>query len=835
MKSVVLVLSVLLGISTAHVRLTFPPARQYDFDFLDNVRTNGPCGMQSDNNTVVTELEKGSTFNVTWHLAYSHRGGFRLRLIRGNEILANLTGNATFINDDDITSTSYAVTLPPEFVGRATLQLTRHAREWTTGSGAPYVFWSCGEVNVVETSTCNRGCPASCNNGKCTSCHHLATGDFCQYEDDCLGPADCSNRGECWRVSTSTYPRNQCFCEQGYFGRKCERENPSDFSVDIDKSKYFTRSMSPDYRIYYMIREDQSEIEIAIEANSTTWVALGWRPNGLPGTCQNFPVQYRTGEPVSEPESEPESAPETTSEPSSTGRRRRRQALPQGGVQIETEDYDSNWTCNANSWSSPGGSPQAEPEAEPEGSAEPEAEPEASAEPESEPEATAEPESEPEATAEPESEPEATAEPESEPEATAEPESEPEATGEPESEPEATGEPESEPEATGEPEGEPETGAGGGRNLHPMDCVDIIIGKAKGLFGNVGDFYTRDRSTPRRDDFYGGQDDLVAAAAKEENGKTTVVFRRKLETSDMADHAIANQQGMDVIWARGQERGREVHRPRSGLERCEAKNIEDYLFYQKDDVKYHGTSGMQRGIIRGLDFYADPNPSGGGSQCGGQLAQPSGCSGSACTYTVEWQYNSDEDEVEFTIRATMDHTQWTGIGFSQEGSMVNSDAVLAWYDEATSTGSVKDYFLGARSTSGVVEDDSQDITDTSVTYENGILQFSFKRKRNTEDAEQDMLFGDNNCVFILQPLEGGQHNGGSVQYHQSTPIASSSRVCFRACNGGLDENGGQDTVTPTVGVGDCTVYSDESCDATGLIPSIVMLMVVYFLQRVMQD
>lgn len=29
----------------AHVALTFPPARTYDLDFLDNVRTKGPCGM----------------------------------------------------------------------------------------------------------------------------------------------------------------------------------------------------------------------------------------------------------------------------------------------------------------------------------------------------------------------------------------------------------------------------------------------------------------------------------------------------------------------------------------------------------------------------------------------------------------------------------------------------------------------------------------------------------------------------------------------------------------------------------------------------------------------
>uniref|UniRef100_A0A182X6C0 Uncharacterized protein n=1 Tax=Anopheles quadriannulatus TaxID=34691 RepID=A0A182X6C0_ANOQN len=29
----------------AHVALTFPPARKYDLDFLDNSRTKPPCGM----------------------------------------------------------------------------------------------------------------------------------------------------------------------------------------------------------------------------------------------------------------------------------------------------------------------------------------------------------------------------------------------------------------------------------------------------------------------------------------------------------------------------------------------------------------------------------------------------------------------------------------------------------------------------------------------------------------------------------------------------------------------------------------------------------------------
>ena len=58
-----------------------------------------------------------------------------------------------------------------------------------------------------------------------------------------------------------------------------------------------------------------------------------------------------------------------------------------------------------------------------------------------------------------------------------------------------------------------------------MDCQDIIIGKANGDFSNIGDYYTRDRSTPRRDEFYGGQENLSAAIGWEEDGTTTIMFR----------------------------------------------------------------------------------------------------------------------------------------------------------------------------------------------------------------------------------------------------------------------------------------------------------------------
>ena len=41
-----------------------------------------------------------------------------------------------------------------------------------------------------------------------------------------------------------------------------------------------------------------------------------------------------------------------------------------------------------------------------------------------------------------------------------------------------------------------------GTDFHEMDCTDIVIGVARGETGSISDFYTRDRSTPRRDSFW---------------------------------------------------------------------------------------------------------------------------------------------------------------------------------------------------------------------------------------------------------------------------------------------------------------------------------------------
>lgn len=62
-----------------------------------------------------------------------------------------------------------------------------------------------------------------------------------------------------------------------------------------------------------------------------------------------------------------------------------------------------------------------------------------------------------------------------------------------------------------------------------MDCVDMVIGAAKGQRHRIADYYTRDRSTPLIDELNGGQDSLTGALGFEENGQTTLIFRRKIE------------------------------------------------------------------------------------------------------------------------------------------------------------------------------------------------------------------------------------------------------------------------------------------------------------------
>lgn len=99
------------------------------------------------------------------------------------------------------------------------------------------------------------------------------------------------------------------------------------------------------------------------------------------------------------------------------------------------------------------------------------------------------------------------------------------------------------------------------------------------------------------DNFWGGKNDLTAALGFEKDGTTTILFRRKLQAADSSDHSI-EEDLMHVIFAQGQETGKYVHVPKSGVE---TSNVSQKEFYKVDELKYHG-HGAQRGATT-INFF----------------------------------------------------------------------------------------------------------------------------------------------------------------------------------------------------------------------------------------
>ncbi|XP_076307349.1 uncharacterized protein LOC143223350 [Tachypleus tridentatus] len=1010
----VLVLLSTVGTVVAHVALTFPPARKYNLDFLDNSRTKAPCGMPKGD--IVTTLPAGVKINITWHLAYPHKGGFKLELLGKNERhlldLTHTTAESNYIGADDTTAQSFAVHLPQALSCKGcSVRLLRQAKEW----GSNYLFWSCADVDIVPVTEFNTVCSGR---GKLVNhlcaCNRLHSGNVCQYQDECWSDEDCGSHGKCINVEATTYPKMQCFCQTGWFGEKCSKES-SVKTTNLDLAQYNSKVLSEKYILYWRILQETEEIEAVLQAESTSYLALGWRPQGITSKCKAFPLVVESrknnlrylhsddtpiqqhenhnfkwkdtesdlkfdsegksnaeGSPEPNIEGEPKPSTKENSEPNSGGEpepiieeKKEQSAVEEpessakGKLEPSAEGEPELSTIRETEPSAKGepepttiGEPEPSTEGEPEPSAEGEpepstiGEPEPSAKGEPEPSAEGEPEpstiGEPEPSAEGEPEPSTLGEPylsnkenseptrekkseskvteessqnlevQSElnvkedsksgvpvPPSKAEPESstkaitgtselvaegtlEPTAKGTPEfdfekektsntekqivyikpsstlkneqtskstivgvplgvgpsdglerkffvynnrfrrqailPEPSDLGsipEPDSEPnpksegemntehDAHLEPEprgsGEPEPGSittsdSKGKlphqypsstaytprfDFHPMDCSDIVIGAARGKVSRVFDYYTRDRSTPRVDSFYGGSDTLTAAIGFEEDGRTTILFRKKIKAEEFTDHTIENAP-MDIIWALGQEPGHYVHRPSTGLESGNAK-VPD--FYKPDEIKYHGHS-HQRGKTT-LNFYEQKVESKVKEEtenkiegCAGEWKYPRQCEGSSCEYVARWYFHEKSDEMYFRISSTHPD-KWTGIGFSKDMRMANSDAVIGW---VSSNGKVSVFDSWLTGYSHPEYDLKQSVYNITGELLDGTMTIQFIRKRNTGDATQDLLFSDGECVYFIFPVRGGQYDNAfkQVTTHETTPFVS--LVCIQSCS-----------------------------------------------------
>lgn len=261
----IFVLTLIWPSAWAHVGLTFPPARQYDLDFLDNIRTKGPCGMPKGD--VKTTIKAGTKFNITWHLGYPHQGGFRLEILDAQEKHHSyLTPEGENYVTGDTTAQSFQVSIPSDLECKdCTIRLVRQALEWSKR----YLFWSCADVDIVQAGDYSEDCNGhgKAFAGRC-NCNRLYYGHRCQYQDECIKDDDCGRRGRCIDIDATTAPRKQCFCQLGYFGPGCAQESALR-KTELKEGLYTKREISPSYTLYWRIIPDTQEIEMALKVKGT--------------------------------------------------------------------------------------------------------------------------------------------------------------------------------------------------------------------------------------------------------------------------------------------------------------------------------------------------------------------------------------------------------------------------------------------------------------------------------------------------------------------------------------------------------------------------------------
>jgi len=78
-----------------------------------------------------------------------------------------------------------------------------------------------------------------------------------------------------------------------------------------------------------------------------------------------------------------------------------------------------------------------------------------------------------------------------------------------------------------------------------------------------------------------------------------------------------------------------------------------------------------------------------------------------------------------------------------------------------------------------VTDTQQDVVNPTLTYDSGVLTFTFQRERNTNDPT-DWRFSDlpEECLYFMFPVGGGPHFNTDFERHSATPRLSDSQICI---------------------------------------------------------
>lgn len=358
----------------------------------------------------------------------------------------------------------------------------------------------------------------------------------------------------------------------------------------------------------------------------------------------------------------------------------------------------------------------------------------------------------------------------------------------------------------------------------PFACSDVIVAKVlDDGHSRVVDAFSLTKTGLEPDEFFGGKQTFTDIFASVINGIATVTIKRPAFSSDLADYSFKHEK-TQLFWANGPIEAKSV-------KLNEAVSVESMIidFYNstkanapimnsksttimqnsspppqldatstlKTSLEVMHTTDTPTTLMEKMPQQIEPIlPSGQFSSeseeelshllavskdpfietstiemehCYGYYNYPDNCQ-SDCSYQVDWR--SDGINVMFRLHAILYPEMWTGIGFSNDGTMINSDAVIvSLYKDASVA--VTDQFASSYGRPQV--DQLQDIFDISTHYSNGHLWANFSRSLMTEDNNDLNLL---DCLYFVFIQSGGQLEGGTaeIRKHLETPIHSGSRV-----------------------------------------------------------
>uniref|UniRef100_A0A915NSR0 DOMON domain-containing protein n=2 Tax=Meloidogyne TaxID=189290 RepID=A0A915NSR0_9BILA len=149
-----------------------------------------------------------------------------------------------------------------------------------------------------------------------------------------------------------------------------------------------------------------------------------------------------------------------------------------------------------------------------------------------------------------------------------------------------------------------------------------------------------------------------------------------------------------------------------------------------------------------------------------------------CQYMVQWIVTPELRKVNFQLNVRMPSNHWTGVGFSNDGTMTNSDSIIAILGKDGRI-TLQDRF--SPSYDKPLIDSKQNIDEISSQSVDGLWTLNFSRSLYTQDDLQDADLRQCQHFIFLHTANPLTSESDEMKKHIKTPIISENKICLGKC------------------------------------------------------